>query len=123
MRPVRSRGVKGKWKGRSIASNASKGRCMAEPTLTFCGCAFFMWPSMTRMSWISLTSSLIVLCPKQATGFTKSGGEPILPDGIRSFSFFLHLWYNAAEKRDGEDARHVLSLLFVEKRRHWLKAL
>jgi hypothetical protein len=41
----------------------------------------------------------------------------------KSFSFFLHLWYNAAEKRDGEDARHVLSLLFVEKRRHWLKAI
>src|SRR2546421_4563422 len=80
MRPVRSHGVKGKWKGRSIASNALKGRCMAEPTLTFYGCAFFMWPRMTRMSWISLTSSLIVLCLKQATRFTKSGGEPIFRD-------------------------------------------
>ena len=29
------------------------------------------------MSWISLTSSLIVLCLKQATRFTKSGGEPV----------------------------------------------
>src|SRR5947208_16261630 len=34
------------------------------------------------MTRTSLTSSLIVLCPKQAAGFTKSGGEPILHEGI-----------------------------------------
>ena len=73
----------GQVEGQGNRLKCIKRQSMAEPTLTFCGCAFFMWPRMTRMSWISLTSSLIVLCPKQAAGFTKSGGEPIYSKAMR----------------------------------------